>query len=67
MLDFYCPAATLAVEIDGPHHARQARYDQWRTEQLQKQGIRMLRLTEEEARGDLGSAVERILAACEES
>ena len=66
VLDFYCPAAKLAIEIDGPHHERQAQYDQWRTEQLQRRGIRMLRLREQEVSGDLARAVERIVAACQE-
>ena len=48
ILDFYCAAARLCVEVDGPAHAesvgRDARRDAW----LATQGIRTLRFTTEE-------------------
>lgn len=48
VLDFYCAAAKLCVEVDGPAHAdrgeRDARRDQW----LATQGIRTLRVTTED-------------------
>lgn len=45
VLDFYCPAARLAIELDGSQHGieeGQAR-DAERTALLQAQGIRVLR------------------------
>ena len=46
VLDFYCPSARLAVEIDGAHHDglgqiwHDARRDAW----LAEQGIRVMRI-----------------------
>ena len=47
ILDFYCPAAKLAVEVDGQHHAhgevpaRDERRDAW----LVRQGVEVLRFS----------------------
>lgn len=45
ILDFYCPAKHLAVELDGGGHAEpdQAHHDSERTAYLHSQGIRVLR------------------------
>jgi very-short-patch-repair endonuclease len=45
ILDFYCPSARLAVELDGGQHFEAAAraYDQRRTAFLQRRGIRVLR------------------------
>jgi very-short-patch-repair endonuclease len=50
-LDFYCPAAGLAVELDGGQHydGVQHRRDEARDEWLAKQGIRVLRFSDREA------------------
>jgi very-short-patch-repair endonuclease len=63
VLDFYCDAARLAVEVDGPAHEERRVYDQWRDERLLTQGIRTLRLPAELVETDLGRAVEMILEA----
>ena len=46
VLDFYCPSARLAVEVDGAVHddPARARYDAERTQHLAGQGIRVLRV-----------------------
>ena len=46
ILDFYCPAARLAVEVDGLAHdtAAQARHDERRRAWLTQQGVRVLRI-----------------------
>ena len=49
VLDFYCPDERLAVELDGSVHddpARQA-YDARRQRALERDGIRVLRFTNE--------------------
>jgi very-short-patch-repair endonuclease len=47
ILDFYCAAAKLAVEVDGAGH--DATRDEQRTEWLRnREGIRVLRFTAEE-------------------
>ena len=47
ILDFYCPAAKLAIEIDGGQHFSEDGlvYDQRRAEVLEKSGIEILRFT----------------------
>lgn len=45
VLDFYCAAARLAVEVDGPAHDDQAERDQRRTAWLAREGIRVIRFT----------------------
>ena len=47
ILDFYCVAATLAVEIDGAGHDHpdQAAHDRRRTVWLASQGIEVIRFT----------------------
>ncbi|NMG41946.1 DUF559 domain-containing protein [Chelativorans sp. ZYF759] len=46
VLDFYCPAARLAVELDGVHHdfEGQMRHDNRRDDWLRREGIRVLRI-----------------------
>ena len=63
IVDFYCPAVKLAVEVDGDSHdmgerpAMDARRDRW----LQEQGLRVLRFSAADVMKDVGSAVAAIL------
>ena len=65
ILDFYCIAARLAVEIDGASHegaqarARDARRDAF----VREQGIATLRITVGNLKDDMEKAVEAIRAA----
>jgi very-short-patch-repair endonuclease len=43
VLDFYCPAKRLAVELDGSQHLERADYDEARTRFLRDKGIRVER------------------------
>ena len=47
ILDFYCAAAKLAVELDGSQHCEPAEllYDERRTEYLNSKGIYVLRFS----------------------
>jgi len=45
ILDFYCAAGKLAIEVDGPAHDDQQVRDQRRTAWLAKEGIRVLRFS----------------------
>jgi len=62
VLDFYCDAAKLAVEVDGSMHyvgenqVRDARRDAWMLEQ----GVRTLRLQATLIRDDLDAALRMI-------
>lgn len=44
ILDFYCPEAKLAIEVDGELHALRLERDRARDEFLAKQGILVLRI-----------------------
>ncbi|HEU4887388.1 MAG TPA: endonuclease domain-containing protein [Thermoanaerobaculia bacterium] len=47
VLDFYCPALKLAIEVDGQQHETlwMAEYDGERTLYLRSQGIEVVRIT----------------------
>ncbi len=63
VVDFYCHAAKLVVEIDGRQHEWVAGCDEGRTEVLERMGLRVIRFQNDEVCGDLESALERILEA----
>ncbi|MEB3213778.1 MAG: endonuclease domain-containing protein [Leptolyngbyaceae bacterium] len=50
VLDFYCPALKLAIEVDGPTHqgAEAQAYDQQRQQFIEDLGIQFLRFTNQE-------------------
>jgi very-short-patch-repair endonuclease len=62
ILDFYCPAVRLAIEVDGGIHddPAQAERDQARTEALNALGIRVIRFRNEEVVQRLPSVLDRI-------
>ena|SRR5947207_2276476 len=46
IVDFYCPSAHLAIELDGSQHLEQQAYDDQRSTYLTNQGVtRILRFT----------------------
>jgi very-short-patch-repair endonuclease len=64
--DFYCPAASLVVEIDGAvHDTEETRdYDRIRTEELEARGLRVVRFRNEqvlEALPDVLNAIAEII------
>ncbi|HST62556.1 MAG TPA: endonuclease domain-containing protein [Longimicrobium sp.] len=65
VLDFYCPAHRLAVEVDGAVHDTpdQAEYDAARSEALEQLGIRVLRVRNEDVMYDIMGTLGRIAAA----
>ena len=67
VLDFYCPAAKLAIELDGGGHnyrAGQIR-DRTRSEFLARQGITVLRFWNHQVRQELESVLQAIWFAFE--
>ena len=64
IVDFYCHAAALVVEVDGEVHATQADYDTARDTVLRAHGLRVLRIANAEIARDLPGVVARIAAAC---
>ena len=63
VLDFYCPAAKLCVEVDGGIHDAQAEQDAERSAALAACGYRVVRVRNEEVLENLPSALARIQAA----
>lgn len=63
IVDFYCHAAKLVVEVDGEVHDAQAEYDAQRTDLLAGRGLRVLRVTNARVNTDLVSVLDDILRA----
>jgi very-short-patch-repair endonuclease len=66
IVDFYCHAAGLVVEVDGEIHLQQAEYDAERDRILSARGLRILRIKNVEIAEDLPDVLSRIAAACRE-
>ncbi len=45
---FYCHELRLGIELDGPIHAEQREYDAHRQEQIESQGVRVIRYLNDE-------------------
>jgi very-short-patch-repair endonuclease len=62
IVDFYCHEARLVVEVDGEAHAdeSQAALDAARTEWLEDEGYRVLRVRNDELIGEIDSVTARI-------
>ena len=61
-IDFYCPAAKLAIEIDGDSHFYpvEQRYDSQRQRYIESFGIRCLRFTNSEIYENLEGVLETV-------
>ena len=68
VLDFYCPARRLAVEIDGQSHGMGQRpgHDSRRDIWLREQGLEVIRFLASDVMNDLESVVTAILLAARE-
>jgi len=64
IVDFYCHAKALVVEVDGDIHDLQQDYDAERSSYLITRGFRMLRVTNNDVKNDLLSVVQKISEAC---
>ena len=60
VVDFYCPARRLAIEIDGELHKDNQKYDQYRTRYLGAFGIRVIRFWNNEVKNELEKVVSKI-------
>jgi very-short-patch-repair endonuclease len=61
ILDFYCPAYKLVIEVDGEVHTNQADYDSHRTAQLETHGYRVLRFQNEAVTHHLETVLSKII------
>ena len=62
IVDFYCPKASLVIEVDGgQHYSREAgREDQVRDGYMRDQGMKVLRFSDMEVFRNLNGVVEKI-------
>jgi very-short-patch-repair endonuclease len=60
IVDFYCPARRLIIEVDGGIHQLQQEYDLARTEHLQEYGYTVIRFSNEAVENDLDSVLATI-------
>ena len=65
IVDFYCHARRLVVEVDGAVHEGQADYDAERDRILAAHGLRVLRVTNDEVLHNLAGVLKRIVQAGE--
>lgn len=65
IVDFYCHAQRLIVEIDGPVHFLQKDQDLARTQYLQARGYRVLRFQNQEVLQDMRCVLQSIQAVCQ--
>jgi very-short-patch-repair endonuclease len=45
IVDFYCDAAKLAIEVDGGVHDERGEYDEVRREAIARRGVRVVRIS----------------------
>jgi len=62
VVDFFCPARRLIIELDGGHHIddETAKRDRERQLWLEREGYRVVRFWNSEIIGDLTAVLERI-------
>ena len=63
-VDFYCHTSQLVIELDGGYHdaPRQKAYDEYRTLELARMGIREIRFRNEDLLNDYWGVLEGIWA-----
>ncbi len=62
IVDFYCHAAGVVIEIDGEIHAHQATYDAQRDAVLKARGLQIIRISNEKIHADIEGVVQMIRA-----
>ncbi|MDR3475586.1 MAG: DUF559 domain-containing protein [Devosia sp.] len=63
ILDFYCAAVHLCVEVDGPAHADQIAHDERRTRWLAEQGISVIRFSADDVEARPAAVVAAVVQA----
>jgi len=69
ILDFFCPKAKLAIELDGSQHLEKetAEYDRMRTIHLESYNIRVLRFQNNEVKKKLNEVLTTIFSYLKDS
>jgi len=61
VIDFYCPALKLAIEVDGESHTRSRQeYDTNRQQDIESYGVRFLRFTNADVYEDLDGVLAKV-------
>jgi very-short-patch-repair endonuclease len=65
VVDFACPAVHLVIEVDGPSHedAEQQAFDQQRTEYLESEGWRVMRIKNQDVYSALWHVEHQVVSA----
>lgn len=64
IVDFYCHAKALVVEVDGDIHDLQKDYDKERENYLMARGFRVLRVSNDDVKKNLKAVMQRISESC---
>lgn len=66
VLDFYCPTAKLAIEVDGVSHdmGDRPQRDEVRTDWLRSCGVQVLRIPATDVLGDPDAVADELLQLC---
>jgi very-short-patch-repair endonuclease len=62
--DFYCPAAKLAIEIDGQIHNFTLEHDEARDKYIRGIGLGILRIPAADVMADAASVADRLVRLC---
>ena len=65
VVDFYCPQAKLVVELDGLSHVGRGNADDKRTIFLEQRGLKVIRVTNDDALHHLDAVADYILRQAE--
>lgn len=61
IVDFWCPAKALAVEVDGDSHLTNKTYDKRRDAHLSAIGVKVIRFTNSQVENETDSVIREIL------
>jgi ATP-dependent DNA helicase RecQ len=64
VVDFFCQEAKLVVEVDGMSHDDKASQDAAKSKHLESQGLRILRVTNEDVMRNLDAVTREIARLC---
>ncbi|MGD2158601.1 MAG: DUF559 domain-containing protein [Anaerolineales bacterium] len=64
IVDFYCPAHRLIIELDGGIHEKRFEEDQERDQWLAARDYHVIRVTNQEVKSDLETVLQRITDIC---
>jgi len=69
IVDFYCPALRLVIEVDGPTHLSELAksLDLIRQQEIESWGIKFLRFTNTDVYENIGGVIERIILFIEDN